>query len=130
MIENEITKIIIDTAYKIHTKIGPGLLESAYQAILVHELKKRGLHVDSEISMPIHYEDVDLDVGFRVDLLVENKVIIELKSIEKVAEVHKKQLLTYLRISGLQVGLLINFGAPLIKDGIFRIVNGFKEEKT
>ncbi len=84
--------------------------------------------MDSEISMPIHYEDVDLDVGFRVDLLVENKVIIELKSTEKVADVHKKQLLTYLRISGLHVGLLINFGAPLIKDGIFRIVNGFKEE--
>jgi len=127
MIENEITKICIDTAYKIHTKIGPGLLESAYQAILVYELKKNGLHVDSEIPMPIHYEDIHLDVGFRADLIVENKIIIELKSIEKVADVHKKQLLTYLRISGLHVGLLINFGAPLIKDGIFRIVNGFKE---
>lgn len=127
MIENEITKIVIDTAYKIHTKIGPGLLESAYQAILVYELKKRGLNVESEIPMPILYEDIKLDVGFRADLIVENKVIIELKSIEKVAEVHKKQLLTYLRISGLRVGLLINFGAPLIKDGIFRIVNGFKE---
>lgn len=130
MIENEITKIVIDTAYQIHTKIGPGLLESAYQAILVYELKNRGLHVESEIPMPIHYEDIDLDIGFRADLIVENKVIIELKSVEKVAEVHKKQLLTYLRISGLQVGLLINFGTPLIKDGIFRIVNGYKEEKT
>ncbi|MBA4383903.1 MAG: GxxExxY protein [Anaerolinea sp.] len=127
MIENEITKIVIDSAYKIHTRIGPGLLESAYQAIIVYELKNRGLHVDSEIPMPIHYEDVNLDVGFRADLIVENKVIVELKSIEKLAEVHKKQLLTYLRISGLQVGLLINFGAPLIKDGIFRIVNGLKE---
>lgn len=127
MIENEITKICIDTAYKIHTKIGPGLLESAYQAILGYELSKRGLHVESEIPMPILYEDIKLDVGFRADLIVENKVIIELKSIENVAEVHKKQLLTYLRISGLHVGLLINFGAPLIKDGIFRIVNGFKE---
>lgn len=127
MIENEITKIVIDSAYKIHTKTGPGLLESAYQAILVYEIKNRGLHVDSEIPMPIHYEDMNLEVGFRADLIVENKVIIELKSVEKVAEVHKKQLLTYLRISGLQVGLLINFGAPLIKDGIFRIVNGLKE---
>jgi len=127
MIENEITGTVIDTAYKIHTKIGPGLLESAYQSILVYELKNRGLHVDSEIPMPIHYEGIDLDVGFRADLIIENKVIIELKSVEKVAEVHKKQLLTYLRISGLQVGLLINFGAPLIKDGIFRIVNGLKE---
>ncbi len=96
MIENEITKIVIDTAYKIHTKIGQGLLESAYQAILVYELKNRGLHVESEIPMPIHYEDIDLDIGFRADLIIENKVIIELKSVEKVAEVHKKQLLTYL----------------------------------
>lgn len=95
MIENEITKIVIDTAYKIHTKIGPGLLESAYQVILVYKLKNKGLQVDSEIPMPIHYEGINLDVGFRADLLLENKVIIELKSLEKVAEVHKKQLLTY-----------------------------------
>jgi len=102
-------------------------LESACQAILVYELKNRELHVESEIPMPIHYEDIDLDVGFRADLIIDHKVIIELKSVEKVSEVHKKQLLTYLKVSGLHVGLLINFGALLIKDGIFRIVNGFKE---
>ena len=127
MIENEITKSIIDAAYKIHSTIGPGLLESAYQNILVYELKKRGLSVEAEKPMPVYYDSITLDVGYRADIIVENKVIIELKSVEKVAEVHKKQLLTYLRASRLQVGLLINFGAPLIKDGIFRIVNGFKE---
>jgi GxxExxY protein len=127
MLENEITKIVIDCAYKIHSTLGPGLLESAYQAILVHELRKRNIEFESEIPMPIHYENINLDVGFRADLIVENKVIIELKSVEKVAEVHKKQLLTYLRISGLHVGLLINFGAPLIREGIIRVVNGFKD---
>ena len=127
MIENEITKIIIDAAYKIHSTMGPGLLESAYQSIFVYELKKRGLSVESEKPMPVYYDSITLDMGYRADIIVENKVIIELKSVEKVAEVHKKQLLTYLRASGLQVGLLINFGAPLIKEGIFRIVNGFKE---
>lgn len=127
MIENEITKSIIDAAYKIHSTMGPGLLESAYQNILVYELKKRGLSVEAEKPMPVYYDSITLDVGYRADIIVENKVIIELKSVEKVAEVHKKQLLTYLRASRLQVGLLINFGAPLIKDGIFRIVNGFKE---
>ena len=102
-------------------------MESAYQSILVYELKKRGLLVESEKPMPVYYDSITLDMGYRADIIVENKVIIELKSVEKVAEVHKKQLLTYLRASGLQVGLLINFGAPLIKDGVFRIVNGFKE---
>jgi len=127
MLVNDITKQVIDAAYKIHSTLGPGLLESAYQNILTYELKKRGLSVESEKPMPVYYDSITLDIGYRADLIVENIVIIELKSVEKVAEVHKKQLLTYLRASGMQVGLLINFGAPLIKDGIFRIVNGFKE---
>ena len=127
MNENEIAKIIVDTAFKIHTRLGPGLLESAYQAIMVYELKNRGLRVEGEISMTIHYDGITLDVGYRADIIVERLVIVELKSVEKIAEVHKKQLLTYLRLADMRLGLLINFGAPLIKDGITRIVNGLKE---
>jgi len=127
MNENEIAKIIVDIAFKIHTRIGPGLLENAYQKIMVYELQKKGLNVEPEILMPIHYDDLYLDIGYRADIIVERLVIIELKSVEKIANVHQKQLLTYLRISGLHLGLLINFGSPLIKDGITRIVNGLKE---
>jgi GxxExxY protein len=94
--ENEIAKIIVDTALRIHTRLGPGLLESAYQAIMVYELQNRGLQVEAEISMPIHYDGITLDVGYRADIVVERLVIIELKSVEKIAEVHKKQLLTSL----------------------------------
>ncbi|HUM64006.1 MAG TPA: GxxExxY protein [Anaerolineaceae bacterium] len=127
MNENEIAKISVDVAYKIHTRIGPGLLESAYQAMMVYDLRKRGLKIEAEISMPVYYDEIYLDAGYRVDILVEGLVIIELKSVEKIAEVHKKQLLTYLRLSDLRLGLLINFGTPLIKDGITRIVNGLEE---
>lgn len=128
MIENEITKIIIDSAHKIHTKLGPGLLESVYQAVLIYELKERGLQVESEVPIPIQYQTIHLDVGFRADIIVENKVIVELNSVEKLSEIHKKQLLTYLRIADIRVGLLLNFGAPLIKEGIVRIVNGYVED--
>jgi GxxExxY protein len=127
MHENEIAKIVVDVAYKIHTRLGPGLLESAYQAIMVHELRKRGLHVEAEVSMPVHYDDLIIDLGYRADIIVEKCVILELKSVEKVAEVHKKQLLTYLRAADLRLGLLINFGSSLIKDGITRVANGLKE---
>jgi GxxExxY protein len=127
MNENEIAKIVVDTAFRIHTRLGPGLLESAYQTIMVYELKNRGLHVEAEITMPIHYDGITLDAGYRADIIVEKLVIIELKSVEKIAEVHKKQLLTYLRLADMRLGLLINFGAPLIKEGITRIVNGLKE---
>jgi len=127
MNENEIAKIIVDTAFRIHTRLGPGLLESAYQAIMVYELQNRGLQVEAEISMPIHYDGITLDVGYRADIVVERLVTIELKSVEKIAEVHKKQLLTYLRLADMRLGLLVNFGAPLIKDGITRIVNGLKD---
>lgn len=126
--ENEIAKEIVDAAFKIHHSIGPGLLESAYQAILVFELQKRGLYVEAEKPIPIDYEGVHLDAGFRADLIVEDKVIVELKSVEQIAPVHKKQLLTYLRLADKHLGLLINFGAPLIKDGIIRVVNHLEEE--
>jgi len=126
MNENEIAKIVVDAAFKIHTMVGPGLLESAYQAFLVFELKKRGLSVESEVPMPVQYDGVKVDAGYRADLLIEKSVIVELKSIEKVLDIHKKQLLTYLRISNLRLGLLINFSVPLIKDGITRIANDLK----
>jgi GxxExxY protein len=125
--ENEIAKEIVDAAYHIHVKLGPGLLESAYESVLDYELRQRGLRVSRQQPMPLHYQEVDLDVGYRADLIVEDKVIIELKSVDELAPVHKKQLLTYLKLSGLRLGLLINFGAPLIKQGIVRIVNGLPE---
>jgi GxxExxY protein len=125
--ENEIATVIVDTAFKIHTRVGPGLLESAYQAIMEYELRKRGLQIEAEVPMPIHYDGITLDMGYRVDIIVEKLVMVELKSVEEVAKVHKKQLLTYLRLADLRLGLLINFGAPLIKYGITRIANGLKE---
>ena len=124
MTENEIARIVVDVAYKIHTTIGPGLLESAYEAIFAYELRKRGLQVQRQVSVPIVYEEVNLDEGFRADLIVENLVIIELKAIEHVVPVHKKQLLTYLKLTGKKLGLLINFNEDKIKDGISRVVNG------
>ncbi len=127
MTENEIAKIIVDVAYKIHTQYGPGLLESAYQALMVYELRKRGLQVEAEKPIPLQHEDVVIDVAYRADLIVEDKVIVELKSVEEVAKVHKKQLKTYLKIADRRLGLLINFGAELIKDGISRVANGMPE---
>ena len=130
MNENEVARQIVDAAYKIHSTLGPGLLESAYQAALVYELQRRGLQIEAERQMPVVYEGLRLDIGFRADLLVEDKVIVELKSLEQIAPVHKKQLLTYLRLADKRLGLLINFGAPLIKDGITRIVNHLEEDLT
>ena len=106
MTENEIAKEIVNAAYKIHTTLGPGLLESVYEAVLTYKLEKRGLHVVRQQSLPVIYESVKLEEGFRADLIVERKVIVELKSVETIAPVHKKQLLTYLRLSGLKLGLL------------------------
>lgn len=127
MTENEIAKEIVDAAFKVHTILGPGLLESVYDAVLSYELEKRGLQVVRQQALPVIYETVKLDEGFRADLVVEGKVIVELKSVETLALVHKKQLLTYLRLSDLKLGLLINFGAGLIKDGIVRVANGISE---
>lgn len=124
MTENELARIVVDSAYKIHTQLGPGLLESAYQTILVYELRKRGLRVETEVLMPVKYEEILVDIGFRADIVVEDLVILELKSVESVADVHKKQLLTYLKSSKKKLGLLLNFGAPYIRQGITRIVNG------
>ncbi len=123
MTENEISKIVVNTAYKIHVELGPGLLESVYEKIMYYELKKLGLSVENQKAIPVTWDDIDLEVGFRSDLIVENLVIIELKSVERVMPVHQKQLLTYLKLTKLKLGLLINFNESLIKDGITRIVN-------
>jgi GxxExxY protein len=125
--ENKIAKLVVDAAYHVHTKLGPGLLESVYEVVLAHEIEKRGLALERQVSIPIQYEGMIFDEGFRADIVVEDSVILELKSIESVAPVHKKQLLTYLRLTDKRLGLLLNFGAPLIKKGIFRIVNKLEE---
>jgi GxxExxY protein len=124
MTENELAKIIVDLCVKIHKALGPGLLESVYEAALVHELRKLGIPVQNQIDIPAEYDGVKLDVGFRADVIVDSKVIVEMKSVEKLSPVFKKQLLTYLRLSHLKLGLLANFNVELMKEGITRIANG------
>ena len=123
MTENELSRIIVDSAFKIHTTLGPGLLESVYEATLAYELNGRGLDILKQQAIPVVYEDVQLDVGFRADLIVNRKVVIEIKSVEALAPVQAKQVRTYLRLTDLRLGLLINFNVNLIKDGIRRVVN-------
>ena len=123
MIENEISALIVNKAYEIHVQLGPGLLESVYEEILYYELNKEGLFVERQKAIPIIWEDMKMNIGFRADLIVEEKVIIEIKSVETIAPVHKKQLLTYLKVADMKLGLLINFNERLIKNGITRIVN-------
>jgi len=124
MHENEISNEILNASFKVHTALGPGLLESAYKECLFYELKKRGLHVEKEKPLPLIYEDVKLEIGYRVDLLVENKVIIELKSVESLNDVHLAQVITYLKLSDCKLGLLMNFNVKSLKLGIKRVVNG------
>lgn len=128
MTENEIARMVVDSAYQVHTTLGPGLLETVYEIALAHELTKRGLTVTRQQPIPVQYDSIQFDEGFRADIVVEDKVILELKSVEAVLRVHKKQLLTYLRLADKRLGLLINFGAEVIRDGISRIVNGLPED--
>jgi len=121
-----ITGIIVDAAYKIHTGLGPGLLESVYETVLMRELEKRGLQVERQKTISFEFDGVRFDDGLRVDLLVEGAVVVELKSIERFAPVHAKQVMTYLRLLNLPVGLLINFGAATLKEGLQRIVNNYR----
>ena len=123
MTENQISEIIVDSAFKIHTTLGPGLLESVYEAVLAYELEKRGCRVVRQRAVPVVYEEVQLQIGFRADLIVNDKVVIEIKSVEGVSPVHLKQLRTYLRLMDNKLGLLINFNVELIRDGIRRVVN-------
>ena len=128
MNENEIGKLVVDAGFQVHSNLGPGLLESVYKVALKHEIKSRGLSVVSELAVPIEYKQIKFEEGFRADLIVEDKVIIELKSVETLHPVHHKQLLTYLRLSGCKLGYLMNFGADLFKNGITRIVNGLETD--
>jgi GxxExxY protein len=123
MTENELATVIVDCCYKVHTSLGPGLLESVYEEILTYELLKQNLKIKRQHPIPVIYETIKLDLGFRADLIVEDKVVIEIKSVEAIAPVHGKQVLTYLKLTDKKLGLLVNFNEALIKDGIRRIVN-------
>ena len=127
MTENEVAKQIVAAAYRVHTSLGPGLLESVYEVVLAYELEKRGLHTVRQQAVPIVYQEIRIEMGFRADLIIEDQVIVEIKSVDAVAHVHKKQLLTHLRLADKRLGLLINFNVALIKDGITRIVNGLPD---
>jgi GxxExxY protein len=124
---NEISRLVVDGAYKIHRALGPGLLESVYEAALGWELEKRGLGVSHQQRIPVVYEEVHIHTGFFADLIVEGEVIVEIKAVEAIEPVHRKQLLTYLKMADKRLGLLINFNVVLIKDGIIRIANGLEE---
>ena len=123
MTENEISKIIFNCSLKVHKALGPGLLESSYEECLFYELNKSGLNVQKQKALPLIYEEVKLNIGYRIDLLVENKVIIEVKSVETLNDIHLAQILTYLKLSNCKLGMLINFNVTLIKNGIRRVAN-------
>jgi len=123
MNENEISKVVFDCALKVHKSLGPGLLESAYEECLFYELKKSGLNVEKQKPLPLLYEGVKLEIGYRIDLIVENKVVLEIKAVEALNDVHLAQVLTYLRLSNCKLGMLINFNVTLIKNGVRRVVN-------
>ena len=121
---NKLTEQILKCAYKVHTELGPGLLETVYETILARKLEQQGLRVQRQVPIPIEFEGEQFDEGFRADLIVESRVIIELKSVERVSQAHKKQLLTYLKLMDLKLGYLLNFGEALMKNGITRTING------
>ncbi|MFZ9681720.1 MAG: GxxExxY protein [Cephaloticoccus sp.] len=123
---NTLSGQIVDAAMHVHMRLGPGLLESVYERVLAYELKKRGLKVARQVPIPLQYEDLRFEEGFRADLIVNDTVLVELKSVETLAPVHGKQVLTYLKLTNLRLGLLINFGAPLLKDGIKRIAHNLQ----
>jgi len=124
MDENEMGRIVVDCAVKVHMRLGPGLLENVYETVLSYEIQNRGLSIQRQVPVPITYDNILFNNAFRADLIVDDKVILELKSVECITKVHKKQLLTYLRLSGRKVGYILNFGEVLMKDGISRIING------
>lgn len=123
MSENDISKILVDIFYRLHKNYGPGLFESVYEELVAYELVKTGLNFRRQYPVPLIHETIKLEVGFRADLMIENKVIVELKSVEALCDIHYKQVLTYLKLAGIKLGLLVNFNVPLIKGGIHRIVN-------
>lgn len=128
MLENELSRIAVDAAYRIHTRLGPGLLESVYQALMACELRKAGVEIDVQVPIPVIWDGMTIDLAFRADIIARKRLILELKSVEKIERVHKKQLQTYLKLTNMRLGLLINFNMALIKDGITRVANGLPEE--
>jgi len=124
MTENEIAKIVFEKGLKVHRKLGPGLLESSYEECLYYEINKEGLFVEKQKALPLIYEEIKLDIGYRIDLMVERKLIIELKAVEALNDLHLAQILTYLKLSDCKLGLLINFNTVLFKDGVRRVING------
>lgn len=127
MTENKIGTLIVKAAIEVHRELGPGLLESVYETVLAHELERSGLQLRAQIPVPVTYKDIHFEIGFRMDLCVNDQVVIELKSVEHLLPVHRKQIQTYLRLSNKRLGYLLNFGAALMKDGIVRAVNGLPE---
>ncbi len=127
MIENDIGRIIVDASIKVHRALGPGLFESVYEKVLSYELSLRQLHLERQVDIPIEYDGLRFDGGFRADIIVEKTVILELKSVESILPVHKKQIQTYLKLTGCKLGFLLNFNANLMKDGIVRCVNNLAE---
>jgi GxxExxY protein len=121
---NQVSGSIVESAMKIHSALGPGLLESAYESCLLHELRKKGIKVTSQLTLPIFYDGVNIDAGYRIDLMVEDRIIVELKAVEKIMPIHEAQLLSYLKLSKKNLGLLINFNVVHLKDGIKRLANG------
>ena len=128
MNENEIGRVVVDAAIAVHRELGPGLLESVYEAVLADELSERGLSVARQVVVPIVFKGKQIDDGYRAEIVADGRVVLELKSIEGLKDVHKKQLLTYLKLSGMKLGYLLNFGEAVMKKGIVRIVNGLPEE--
>lgn len=128
MTENEISKLILDSSIAVHRELGPGLLESVYEIVLAYELQQHGLRVDRQVPIAIRYKNMIFDAAFRADLVVEEKVLVELKSVEQISEAHKNQVQTYLRLRGYKLGFLLNFGEALMKRGITRVVNGLKDD--
>lgn len=127
MTENELGSVIVDRAVRLHMALGPGLLETVYEVLLAHELQKAGLRVERQVAVPVEYDGIRFEEGFRADLIVEGKVIVELKSIENLNNAHKKQVLTYLRLTNLKLGYLLNFGDAVMKNGITRVIHGVIE---
>ena len=128
--ENRVARVVVDAAMQIHRHFGPGLLESVYEAVLGHELVQRGLRIQRQVGIPLRYQHMRFDVGFRADLIVEDLVLVELKSVERLTLAHRKQVLTYLRITGHRLGLLLNFGEAHLKNGIARIANDLREQQS
>ena len=125
---NQLSSKIIGAAIEVHKTLGPGLLESTYEECLCHELVLKGLKYDRQVNLPVHYKDKKLDCGYRVDVIVERSLILELKAVDAILPIHKAQLLTYLKLSNIQLGLLLNFNIPLMRDGVHRIVNELKQD--